>query len=72
MTKLADITGKEPLGETLAIGFDTWEKSLGLYLLAYTEGTPTGRQMALEGLQKMARVADMAVNMSKLSAGQVG
>ena len=58
-------TGKEPLGEKLSVGFDTWEKCLPLLLIGYTEGTPTGRQMAMEGLQKMARVADMAVNMSQ-------
>ena len=68
MAKLADITGKEPLGETLAIGFDTWEKCLPLLLVAYREGTPEGRRMAIEGLEKMARVADMAVNMSAVSA----
>lgn len=39
----------------------TWQGVLALLLIAYTDGTPEGRAMALADLKRMAAAADEAV-----------
>lgn len=43
----------------------TWRGVLPLLLAGYTEGTATGRALALAELQRMAEIADIAVAAEK-------
>lgn len=44
-------------------GPTTWGQCLPILLLAYAEGSPEGRRVALEELTRMAQAADAAVDL---------
>jgi hypothetical protein len=46
----------------------TWAAILPMLLAAYEDGTPKGRKIALEELQRMAAICDRAVDAQKREA----
>lgn len=43
----------------------TWPEALRIYLFALENGTTAGKRAAMEGLEQMAKVAQMYVELTK-------
>lgn len=57
--------------ETVRIGPKNWQECCKLITMALIHGTPSGKRMAREELERMAQVADMSVDLAKaLKAGK--